>query len=232
MKTKIITVPGFHGSDVKHWQTWLERQLPGSERVSGIDWERPQILTWARAIEKHIDAKPERVILVAHSFGCLASALVASRYPEKVAGLILVAPASPQRFSLTGPIGVNFGSENDISSYLPKQRLQTLGLLVASTNDPWMELGQSEEFGRQWGMSLYNAGNAGHINSEAGYGEWPLIKQWVTTIQDAVASFQGDEPQFAKGIKQRAAAPQNAPWQSLYPSQIKIRHRGARQRTP
>lgn len=186
MKTKVVTVPGFHGSDANHWQTWLEQHIPNSERVEGIDWAQPQIFTWANAIENHIDATPERVILVAHSFGCLASALVASRHPEKVAGLILVAPASPQRFSLTGPIGVNFGSESDISSYLPKQRLQTLGLLVASTNDPWMEFGQSEEFGRQWGMALYNAGDAGHINSAAGYGEWPLIKELVTVMQASV----------------------------------------------
>ncbi|CCE21950.1 RBBP9/YdeN family alpha/beta hydrolase [Methylotuvimicrobium alcaliphilum] len=183
MKTKIITVPGFHGSDVKHWQTWLERQLPGSERVTGIDWESPQIFSWANAIEKHIDATPNRVILVAHSFGCLASALVASRLPEKVAGLILVAPASPQRFSMTGPIAVDSRPQNDISGFLPNRRLDTLGLLVASQNDPWMQFSQAEQFSRQWGLTLYDAGNAGHINSEAGYGEWPLIVEWVTSLQ-------------------------------------------------
>ncbi len=215
MKTKILTVPGFHGSDDKHWQTWLERQLPNSERVRGIDWEQPQIFTWANAIEKHIDARPGRVILVAHSFGCLVSALVASRRPEKIAGLILVAPASPQRFSLTGPIGVDFKTEIDISDCLPNRRLETLGLLVASTNDPWMEFAQAEQISLQWGLALYNAGNAGHINSEAGYGEWPVLKQWVTTIQDAIAAFQGDESQPAKGIKQWAVDTQNTPWQSL-----------------
>ncbi|HAO26352.1 MAG TPA: alpha/beta hydrolase, partial [Methylophaga sp.] len=25
MKTKILTVPGYHGSDENHWQTWLEQ---------------------------------------------------------------------------------------------------------------------------------------------------------------------------------------------------------------
>jgi len=191
MKTKIVTVPGFHGSDEKHWQSWLERQLPNSERVRGIDWEQPQIFTWANAIEMHIDAAPNPVILVAHSFGCLASALVTSRRPEKVAGLILVAPASPQRFSLTGPIAVDSRPQNDISGFLPN-RLDTLGLLIASQNDPWMRFSQAEQFSHQWGLTLHDAGNAGHINSESGYGEWPLIKKLVTAMLDSPEDLTDD----------------------------------------
>lgn len=187
MKTKIVTVPGFHGSDDKHWQSWLERQLPNSERVRGIDWEQPQIFTWANAIEKHIDAAPNPVILVAHSFGCLASSLVTSRRPEKVAGLILVAPASPQRFSLTGPISIDSRPQKDISGFLPN-RLDTLGLLIASQNDPWMRFSQAEQFSHQWGLTLHDAGYAGHINSDAGYGEWPLIEELVLALQVSLES--------------------------------------------
>lgn len=194
MNTKIVTVPGFHGSDDTHWQSWLERQLPGSERVGGIDWEKPQILTWANAIEKHIDATSGRVILVAHSFGCLASALVASRNPEKVSGLILVAPASPQRFSLTGPISADARPQNDISGFLPNRRLDTLGILVASQNDPWMQFSQAERFSRQWGLTLHDAGYAGHINTEAGYGEWPLIEKMVTAMQISLENAMVDSP--------------------------------------
>ncbi|HBA67068.1 MAG TPA: alpha/beta hydrolase [Methylococcaceae bacterium] len=193
MKTKIVTVPGFHGSDEKHWQSLLERQLPNSERVRGIDWEQPQIFTWANAIEKHIDAAPNPVILVAHSFGCLASALVTSRRPEKVAGLILVAPASPQRFSLTGPISADARPQNDISGFLPN-RLDTLGLLIASQNDPWMRFSQAEQFSHQWGLTLHDAGHAGHINSEAGYGEWPLIEKLVTSLQISLENAMVDSP--------------------------------------
>src|SRR5690606_3824750 len=94
MITRILTVPGFHGSDENHWQTWLEQQFPDSERLTGVNWELPRIYQWAEALEKQLDTMPGQAILVAHSFGCLVSALIASWRPEKVAGVILVAPAA------------------------------------------------------------------------------------------------------------------------------------------
>lgn len=186
MKTKVLTIPGFHGSDKNHWQTWLEQQLPDSERIAGIDWERPQILTWARTIEEYLDATSDRLILVAHSFGCLASAIAASRHGRKIAGLILVAPASPQRFSLTGPRAATSDRDRDISSYLPAKPLATPGLLVASTNDPWVTFDQVQQLSTLWKIKLHNAGNAGHINSKSGYGEWPLIKEIIQTLPDSI----------------------------------------------
>ena len=38
------------------------------------------------------------VWLVAHSYGCLASVVAAADRPERVAGLLLVAPPEPDRF--------------------------------------------------------------------------------------------------------------------------------------
>ncbi|HCD05358.1 MAG TPA: alpha/beta hydrolase [Methylophaga sp.] len=193
MKTKILTVPGYHGSDENHWQTWLEQQFPDSERLTGKNWKSPRIYPWAEALEKQLDTMPGQVILVAHSFGCLVSALIASWRPEKVAGVILVAPAAPQRFSLYGPITENQQNLQTIAGALPDQRLNTLGVLVASKNDPWMSVVQADQLSRDWGLAFYNAGNAGHINSESGYGEWPLIKDFVSAMLEAIEPLPGDE---------------------------------------
>lgn len=162
--------------------------MPTIERIRGIDWEKPQLLTWSKAIENYIDATPGRLLLVAHSFGCLAGAVAASRRPKKVAGLILVAPAAPQRFALTGPIDAEADPAQNISSSMPMQRLDIQGMLVASKNDPWMPFSQAEQLSQCWGLAFYNAGFVGHINSDSGYGEWPLIKELVLALQQKVTS--------------------------------------------
>ena len=38
---RLVTVPGLHGSEEAHWQTWLERQFAHSLRVEQADWEAP-----------------------------------------------------------------------------------------------------------------------------------------------------------------------------------------------
>lgn len=198
MNSRILIVPGYHGSDENHWQTWLERGLPECERVDGIDWERPELFSWTNAIENHIEKIGQQVILVAHSFGCLASSVVASRRSDQVNGLIMVAPASPLRFALHGPIGHESDASATIAVHLPQQKLGTTGLLVASENDPWMAFSEAERLSRRWGLAFYNAGPAGHINSESGHGEWPLIQELVLSLQEKAApGLSGSRPLYA-----------------------------------
>ncbi|WP_305907872.1 alpha/beta hydrolase [Methylomarinum sp. Ch1-1] len=198
MNSKILIVPGYHGSGENHWQTWLERALPGCERVRGIDWERPELFSWADAIDNHIEKIGHRVILVAHSFGCLASSIVASRRPDQVNGLIMVAPASPLRFSLHGLIEHESDASASIAVHLPRQKLETTGLLVASENDPWLSFAHAKQLSRFWGLAFYNAGPAGHINSDSGHGQWPLIRELVLELQEKTApDLSGSQPLYA-----------------------------------
>jgi len=188
--TTIVTVPGYHGSNEKHWQSWLERTCPDVSRVSGIDWEQPHLFAWAGALEKHLDKLPGQVILVSHSFGALVSALVAHWRADKVAGLILAAPASPERFSLKG---CRHEDEDSISGFLPETSLDTLGVLIGSENDPWLALNDAKQLSQQWGLAFFNAGKAGHINVDSGYGEWPLLREFVDALTDAIEPLPGDD---------------------------------------
>jgi predicted alpha/beta hydrolase family esterase len=188
MNDTTLIVPGYHGSGVGHWQTWLENTLPGSRRVSGIDWESPILPEWTSAIHREIDRNRDPVWLVAHSFGCLASVVVASERTDKIAGIILVAPADPQRFSITGireDDSTDF-KENSISGLLPDHRLLAgRSALIASENDPWLEFTEARRWAAQWGSVFINAGQAGHINTESGFGPWPFLRQFVDTLQQS-----------------------------------------------
>ncbi len=124
MSPQLIVVPGYHGSGPNHWQTWLERQRPAAQRVRGIDWERPKLATWAQAVRNEIDGASRPVLLVAHSFGCLATVVAAADQVEKIAGVIFVAPADPERF------------QQGLTQTLPDCFLGFQSVLIASENDP------------------------------------------------------------------------------------------------
>jgi len=188
--TAVITVPGYRGSNDKHWQSWLERTCPDVSRVGGIDWDQPHLFAWAEALEKHLDKLPGQAILVSHSFGALVSALVANWRADKVAGLILAAPASPERFGLKG---CRRDGEDSIREFLPAMSLDALGVLIGSEDDPWLALNEAKQLSQQWGLAFFNAGKAGHINVDSGYGEWPLLKEFVDALIDAIEPLPGDD---------------------------------------
>ena len=108
------------------------------------------------------------MILVAHSLGCLAVAHWAQLLyrPRKIAAALLAAPPW-------------FGQEEtcppETRSFLPipTRNLPFLTHLVASRNDPYLSFPAAVQLAQLWGSKMVDAGPAGHINAESGYGEWP-----------------------------------------------------------
>lgn len=183
-----LIVPGFHGSGPEHWQTWMESRLPDARRVTGIDWEMPVLALWAAEVRREIDAALGAVWIVAHSFGCLASVIAAADRPAKVAGLLLVAPAEPRRFSLFGTREQYPGGDS-VAAALPAEQLGSPSLLVASRNDPWLEFGRARQLAERWGSRLVDIGEAGHVNTDSGHGAWPHGMVLLEQLHRACDSF-------------------------------------------
>lgn len=158
MDTTLI-VPGLHGSGPDHWQTWLERKVPGALRVIQRDWSDAYLPHWSARVRRELNRVPGNIFIVAHSFGCLAAAQATFDYGSHVTGVMLVAPADPERFGA--------------SADLPERPLGVPTVVVASTNDPWMRYERAGEWADAWGAELINLGEAGHINPASGYGPWP-----------------------------------------------------------
>jgi predicted alpha/beta hydrolase family esterase len=166
-RPRLVIVPGLHGSGAGHWQGWLHGQIDGSVRVEQDDWHAADLDRWADRIADTLAAQgPGPHVIVAHSFGCLASVRAVSRRPGlEVAQMLLVAPAAPSRF--------------DVAHVLPQARLATPSCVVASDNDPWMSATQAHEWALRWGSDWINLGNAGHVNVDSGYGPFPLAREWA-----------------------------------------------------
>ena len=159
----IIIVPGWKNSGVGHWQSLWAESIPNAVRVKQDSWTSPTREAWVEQIAKTILAQESDAILVAHSLGCIATAYLPSDVCKKVQGALLVAPADPER---RAPL-VDF-------SPTPYQPLPYRSVLVASSNDPYCSVRTAGAYARAWGSEFVRLQNAGHINTESGFGDWPL----------------------------------------------------------
>ena len=158
MPTTLI-VPGLKSSGPTHWQTWLEHRLAGSVRVNQRDWNDPHLPDWSSRVRREIARSSGPVFIAAHSFGALAAVQAASDHADRIAGVLLVAPADPEHFG--------------VAEFLPARPLEFPAIVVASTNDPWISLDSAAQWADRWGADLIGLGEAGHINAESGFGPWP-----------------------------------------------------------
>ncbi|MFG1401980.1 RBBP9/YdeN family alpha/beta hydrolase [Xanthobacter sediminis] len=164
--TTILIVPGWNGSDADHWQSRWESRLSAAQRVEQADFARPDRAAWTQALGAAVAAAEKPVVVVAHSLGVLTLAHAAPELPAgKVAGAFLVAPPDLES-TARDPLFSSFAPA-------PRARLPFPAVVVASRNDPYCAYSHAEELAAAWGAELVDAGEAGHINADAGFGPWP-----------------------------------------------------------
>ena len=178
---KALIVPGVGGSEKQHWQSWLQEQLHDAVRVEQDYWNKPVLDVWVQRFTEVLLQQTAPVQVVAHSFGCLTSVAAIQHNPallQRIGSLLLVAPANPERFSVTG---LRKEAEASIASQLPQTALPVATRLIASRNDPWLSFEAAELWATRWQADLVDLGHAGHINVAAGYGAWPDIFQYLAS---------------------------------------------------
>jgi hypothetical protein len=58
-------------------------------------------------------------------------------------------------------------------SPIPTNKLPFKSIVVASSNDPFMDLPRAQQLARAWGSEFVEIGARGHINSDSNLGDWP-----------------------------------------------------------
>ena len=169
MKAKeadILIVPGYANSGPDHWQSRWQSRIPSARRVEQEEWSKPVLEDWVAALANAVNEAEKPAVLVGHSLGVPTIMHALPRFKAKVAGAFLVAPPDvsdpnirPKHFLTFGPY--------------PRERLTFPTMVVASRNDHYSSYEAAEDLASSWGALLLDAGDAGHINAEAGYGPWP-----------------------------------------------------------
>jgi uncharacterized protein len=162
-----------------HWQTWLAGRLTDRGAVVHYpvlpDFERPLLADWLTVLDRELDELPKDLIVVCHSLAAILWMHHAGRRNGRhVTRAVLVAPPSPT-------LGVE-----ELAPWFPAP-LDPVGiaaaagetLLVCSDDDPYCPEGAGALFGAPLGIETVTIEGGGHLNPEAGFGEWPAIEQIV-----------------------------------------------------
>ena len=174
-----LIVPGLNNSDEKHWQTFWERSLPSTQRVQQRDWDHPQRDEWVKTLSDTIQKINEDTIIVAHSLGVATTVMYLTqnqgKIPAHVKGAFLVSPSDVDNIEV-------------IKSFapMPLEKLTIPACVVASENDPFVSMDRAEFFANAWGVSLFNAGKLGHINSATDLREWEQGRAFLAAFEESL----------------------------------------------
>jgi predicted alpha/beta hydrolase family esterase len=166
-----LILHGLEGSGPEHWQTWVAARL--SNRGARVAYpalpeaEAPRLEAWIDALATELDALPlAETTVLCHSLGSL---LWLHHEGEPVARALLVAPPQPDE---EVPPAVGFRPLPEPHSAARETRF------VCSTDDPWCPPERSQALADAVGAPVDWLVNAGHVNTEAGFGPWPALEAW------------------------------------------------------
>jgi predicted alpha/beta hydrolase family esterase len=175
-----LIIHGLEGSGPEHWQTWLATRL--RERGHDVaypslpDADSPRVDRWLDALDTELATLPAaETTVLCHSLGSLLWLHHATRRPTlEVVRALLVAPPQPDDED-TDSVGFR-PTPLDLDGVAAAARETRL---VCSTNDPWCPWETAQRIGDTIGVPIDWLENAGHINTDAGYGPWPAAEAWA-----------------------------------------------------
>lgn len=172
-KQKILLLHGWGGSDFPHWQSWLAGELAKDYGcVSFLKFSEPdfpKLDVWKMELKEHLkDFKPD--IVLCHSLAnTLWFHICKDDDMDAIRKLYLVAPPR-----------INCEIEELKSFFpvkIPKELKAKKALIISSTNDPYLSENEAKSLQKKLNIEMKVLQNAGHINSDSGYGKWNWILQ-------------------------------------------------------
>ena len=169
MNKKVLLLHGWGGSNFPHWQSWLASEIAKEYgTVSFLEFSNfdfPDLELWKEELKTTLDSfEPD--IVICHSLANTLWFHIVDEIKE-VKKLYLVAPPSfvcdVEEIKEFFPLKI------------PTKTSAKTSILVSSTNDPYMTITEAKELGNSLQIPLKIIENAGHINADSGYGQWPWI---------------------------------------------------------
>jgi predicted alpha/beta hydrolase family esterase len=162
----VLILPGYGNSGPGHWQSLWEASSPALRRVAQRDWLEPRLEDWLAELDRAVAACATPPVLVAHSLACALVAHWVRHGGSGARGALLVAPSDVDALAMVLDAVQSFAP-------MPAVRLPFPSIVVASDDDIYMTAERAQAFARAWGSRFVALSGAGHINADAGFGEWP-----------------------------------------------------------
>jgi predicted alpha/beta hydrolase family esterase len=173
-----LILHGLSGSGPGHWQRWLaERLREAGEDVRFPDLpepDAPQLDAWLDALQAE---RGDGDVVVCHSLACCL-------WLHHRAG---DGPPA-ERVLFVSPPGADAGVP-EIAGFFPVPIDPALAAgvhLVCSDNDPYCPRGAKAEYAEPLRIEAEIVPGAGHINADAGFGEWPGALRWCYGAKNGV----------------------------------------------
>ena len=173
MRKRVLLVHGWGGSDFPHWQSWLAGEIAKEygtvEFLRFSDVDAPKLDVWSSELMEALESfKPD--VVICHSLANTLWFHLSNRENlREIEKLYLVAP--PSMKCDVSELAEFFPLE------IPTQLYAKEALLICSTNDPYISMSEAENLQKELGIEMKVLVNAGHINAESGYGEWPWMAE-------------------------------------------------------
>ncbi len=175
MRQKTLILHGWGGSDDPHWQAWLAGEIAKDYGIVAFPLldnpHFPSKNRWMKQAKALLNEFQPEVVICHSLANTLWFHLCHEGEITPVKRLLLVAP--PRLTCELETLKSFFPLEAPISLYTDE------AMLVTSDNDPYMTQEEALELQKALGIEMKVIHNGGHLNADSGYGEWPLVKEWV-----------------------------------------------------
>lgn len=172
---KVLILHGWGGSDYPHWQAWCAKELIKENYTVSFpqikDKDFPNIDEWLQFLEKEFyHFQPD--IVVCHSLANILWFHFVEKYKlQTIEKLMLVAPVSKS---------CDISELQSFFPYpVPKDLKAKEIIMVGSTNDPYMSVDEIMDLQSELNIGLKILDDAGHINTDSGYGELSCAVDWI-----------------------------------------------------
>lgn len=183
----VLLLHGHTGSGPLHWQSWLAGELANLGGVVDVpqltDPDRPDLEMWLAELRHHLQAAPpggERVLL-AHSAGAALWLHHAARLTGDHAELAV----RFDRVLLVSPLGPGF-EHPDVHGFTPMpldaagvRRAASWTQVVVGDDDKACSVDDAVVMAAGLKVDLDVIPGGAHLNTDAGYGAWPAVRDWV-----------------------------------------------------
>lgn len=177
---KVLLLHGWGGSDFPHWQSWLAGEIAKEYGCVNFlrlsDYDTPKLQVWLDELQVTLEEfKPD--VVICHSLAnTLWFHLCNTTTIKELEKLYLVAPPSMQC------------NVEELCEFFPvispKNLYAKETLLITSTNDPYMSEDEAQVLQKELNVKMKVLENAGHINADSNFGEWPwMLEELQRTLK-------------------------------------------------